>query len=177
MLVPELYWVTDVEPHRLALMPRPRGGEWLAGEVAGWQAAGVGTVVSLLEPAEVEDLELELESSSCEAHGIQFVSLPIPDRGVPESAAAAAALVGSLVSQLRSGVAVAIHCRAGIGRTGLVAGCVLHELGVPATDIFTVLTRTRGFPVPDTPPQLEWVRQYVRESSVNASPLANASGR
>jgi hypothetical protein len=31
--------------------------------------------------------------------------------------------------------------------------------------------------VPDTPTQLEWVRQYVRESSVNASPLANASRR
>lgn len=177
MLVPELYWVIDVEPHRLALMPRPRGGECLAGEVAGWQAAGVGTVVSLLEPLEVTELELEMESASCEAHGIQFVSLPIPDRGVPESAAAAAALVASLVSQLRSGVAVAIHCRAGIGRTGLVAGCVLHELGVPAADIFTVLTRARGFPVPDTPPQLEWVRQYVRLSSVNASPLANVGGQ
>ena len=64
MFVPELHWVTELEPHRLALMAAPRGGEWLTEEVAAWHTAGVNTVVSLLEPFEVRELELELEGET-----------------------------------------------------------------------------------------------------------------
>ena len=168
MFVPELHWVAELEPHRLALMPAPRGGEWLAEEVAAWHTAGVSTVVSLLEPFEVRELELKLESSSCEALGVQFLSFPIPDHSIPASASALSELVARLVSQLRGGVVVAIHCRAGIGRTGLVSGCVLHQLGVPFENIFPALVRARGVRVPDTPEQVEWVRRFARESSANA---------
>jgi protein-tyrosine phosphatase len=168
MFVPELHWVTELEPRRLALMPAPRGGEWLHEAVAGWCAAGVSTVVSLLEPFEVRELELKLEASSCEARGIQFLSLPIPDHSIPASAAAVSALVARLVSQLRNGVAVAIHCRAGIGRAGLVAGCVMHQLGVPYEDIFSALGRARGVRVPETPEQVEWVRRFAVESPTTA---------
>jgi protein-tyrosine phosphatase len=168
MFVPELHWVTELDPHRLALMAAPRGGERLAEEVAAWRTAGVSTVVSLLEPFEVRELELKLESSSCEALGLVFLSFPIPDHSIPASAPALSALVVRLVSQLRGGAAVAIHCRAGIGRTGLVAGCVLHQLGVSFENIFPALERARGVRVPDTPEQVEWVRRFAGESSANA---------
>jgi hypothetical protein len=39
-------------PGRLAIVPRPRGGDWLADEVARLKAAGVDILVSMLEPAE-----------------------------------------------------------------------------------------------------------------------------
>ena len=162
MFVPELHWVTELEPHRLALMAAPRGGEWLAEEVAAWHAAGVRTVVSLLEPFEVRELELKLESSSCEALGVQFLSFPIADHSIPASVPALSAFAARLVSQLRGGMVVAIHCRAGIGRTGLVAGCVMHQLGVPFERIFPVLGRARGVRVPDTQEQVEWVRRFCR---------------
>lgn len=167
MFVSELHWVTELEPHRLALMPAPRGGEELAVQVAGWCAAGVKTVVSLLEPFEVEELELALEASSCEDCGIQFLSLPIPDHGIPASAPAVSALVERLVSHLHSGTGVAIHCRAGIGRSGLVAGCVMRQLGVPYEKIFPALWRARGFRVPETSEQQEWVRRFAGELSAD----------
>jgi protein-tyrosine phosphatase len=159
---PSLHWVQGIQPHRLALMPRPRGGEWLQDEASGWSKAGVQTVVSLLEPHEVRELELTAQADRCREQGIEFRSFPIVDRGVPRSAPQAAALFAELHAQLLQGRAVAVHCRAGIGRTGLVAGCLLHLLGVPYADIFHVLSRSRGVAMPDTAAQVEWVERYVR---------------
>lgn len=170
MFQPVLHWVRDIEPHRLALMARPRGGDWLEEEVQPWRAAGVAMVVSLLETHEIRELELAKEPALCKAAGIGFESSPIPDRGTPPSIADISALARRVVSSLHAREAVAIHCRAGIGRTGLVSACVLHHLGVPFDKIFIVLSRARGLAVPDTPAQIEWVRRFAR-----AKPAASSS--
>ena len=164
MFEPSLSWVQGIEPYRVALMPRPRGGEWLGEEIAGWRRVGVGLVLSLLESAEVRELELGAEQSLCTAEGIQFLSFPIPDRGTPASARELTTVLVRIHGELLSGKAVAIHCRAGIGRTGLVAGCLLHMLQVPYEDIFHLLSRSRGLSVPDTSAQAEWVERYIRAS-------------
>ena len=57
---------------------------------------------------------------------------------------------------VREGVAVAVHCRAGIGRSGLTVGSVLVRLGVPAQDVFSLVSKARGLVVPDTPEQIKW---------------------
>jgi protein-tyrosine phosphatase len=162
MFEPSLHWVSGIDPHRLALMARPRGGEWLREEVAAWHNAKVNSVVSLLEPHEVRELELKAEPSLCAEHGIEFRSFPIADRGTPSSARELASLLTQLRSELVRGKVVAIHCRAGIGRTGLVAGCLLHMLGVPGAEIFHVLSHSRGVAVPDTSAQAEWVERFMR---------------
>jgi hypothetical protein len=79
----DLYWIELPPPGRLAIMARPRAGDWLADEVAGWHAEGVGLVLSLLEPEEVRTLGLESEADLCAGLGIDFLSFPIPDRGLP----------------------------------------------------------------------------------------------
>ena len=81
----KLHWVDGPWPGKIALAARPRGGDWLDDEIAGWQQSGVTTVVSMLEPAEEKDLELSGEQSSVLAHGMAFRSLPIEDREVPRS--------------------------------------------------------------------------------------------
>ena len=164
LVVAEIYWVADVQPLRLGLMARPRAGEWLVDEIAAWRAAKVRLAVSLLESHEIRELDLSSERQLCETNGIEFVSFPIRDRGVPESLHATVTLVDSLVSRLQGGQAVAIHCRAGIGRTGLIAGCVLSKLGIPSTTIFRVLSKARGLTVPDTQEQIEWLPKFERVS-------------
>jgi protein-tyrosine phosphatase len=143
-------------------MARPRGGEWLREEVASWSTSTVAVVVSLLELHEIRDLELREEAALCADHRIEFRHFPIPDRGMPSSDKAVSALVAELHPVLTQGRAVAIHCRAGIGRTGLVAGCLLHSLRVPYNEIFHVLGRSRGVAMPDTSSQVEWVEKYTR---------------
>lgn len=161
MFEPSLHWVDGIAPHRLALSARPRGGEWLADEVAHWHAAGVRCVLSLLEPHEVRELELVAQRALCAGHGIACRSFPIPDHGTPSSRREVSALVDELHADLMQGTSLLIHCRAGIGRTGLVAGCLLHRLGVPFEDIFHRLSRARGVAVPDTAEQADWVQRFV----------------
>ncbi len=162
MFEPSLHWVAGIAPCRLALMPRPRGGDWLRDEVGAWRNVGIKSVVSLLEAREIHDLDLRAEPDLCVEHGIQFRSFPIPDRGTPASAQGLCAMLAQLHAELLQGHAVAIHCRAGIGRTGLVAGCMLHLLQVPYEDIFHLLSRSRGLAVPDTAAQADWVEKFAR---------------
>ena len=159
---PDVYWVREVGPLRLAIAPRPRAGEWLDDELANWRREGVDVVVSLLEPHELRDLDLGDEASSCATHGLRHVAFPITDRSVPAQHGAVAALADALVADLRAGRGIVVHCRAGIGRSGLIAACTLTRLGHAPADAFAMLTRARGVQVPDTDEQERWVEAFHR---------------
>lgn len=168
---PSVYWIDmhssrGVPPAggkragRLAIMARPRAGDWLEDEVTGWKAEGIDTVVSLLERDEVEELGLSLEATLCAQQGMEFISFPIADRGVPVSVPAAATLSDLLVSELGGGKNIAIHCRAGIGRSSVVAACVMVGAGFTAAHAFDQISAARGVQVPDTDGQRAWVETF-----------------
>jgi len=50
----QLQWVDTSWPGKLALTSRPRGGGWLAEEMAAWRRAGIDVVVSLSPGSEAE---------------------------------------------------------------------------------------------------------------------------
>ena len=154
------YWIDAPRAGRLAIMARPRSGDWLADEIAGWKQAGIDTVVSLLEPEEAAELGLSLEAELCGAEKIEFVAFPIPDRGVPVSLREATTLVESVRARLAAGKAVAVHCRAGIGRSALVAACALTRFGYEASEAFALIAASRGLTVPDTDAQRDWVVSF-----------------
>ena len=82
---PEVFWINATTKGQLGIMPRPRGGDWLDGEIQSLAKAGVNVVVSLLTADEVAELELQDEERLCGDCGIRFISFPIPDRSVPFS--------------------------------------------------------------------------------------------
>lgn len=159
----EIFWIDGVGKGRLAVLPRPRGGDWLGDEVRSLRACGLDVLVSLLTREEVEELDLADEAGCCAACGIEFVCFPFPDRGVPASAADALVLVRRLAALLSGGKAVAIHCRQGVGRSGLVAGCVLASLGENPESALDRIARARGRSVPDTAEQREWVLRFAEK--------------
>jgi protein-tyrosine phosphatase len=156
-----VYWIDGPWPGRLAIVPRPRGGDWLEDEVQAWQQAGLDRVVSLLTPDEVADLDLSKEAAWCQTHDMQFMSFPIPDRGVPASRHAALALVQQLEQALAVGERIAVHCRQGIGRSALLAACVLVAAGEEPDMAFQHISAARGCTVPETVEQQEWVKACV----------------
>lgn len=158
-----VYWVEGPWRGRLAIVPRPRGGDWLEDEVLAWRQAGIQVAVSALTPEEITELDIVQEKEVCEANGIHFIPFPITDRGVPTSAADAVELIRRLEGDLAQGRTVAVHCRQGVGRSALLAACLLAgtDLGVAAA--FERIGGSRGCPVPDTPEQREWVIRFARE--------------
>lgn len=157
----ELYWITDTPHGRLAIMPRPRAGDWLADEIASWKTQGVDVVVSLLEDHEVTELGLERERQLTEEIGLEFVRFPIVDRSVPASADDFLSFTNRLHHHLFDNCGVAVHCRMGIGRSSLVAASLLVKSGISATDAYAAIARDRGIEVPDTNAQIEWVNQMT----------------
>jgi protein-tyrosine phosphatase len=160
---PDLFWIPGPWRGRLAIAARPRGGDWLGSEASGWRQAGLDVVVSLLEEEEAAELGLEREDQAAEANRIRFVSFPIPDRGVPASTQRAVALLKDLVAALDDGRNVAVHCRQGIGRSGLIAAAALVTTGMGADSAIQVVSAARGRSIPETAAQSRWIHHLVSE--------------
>ena len=157
----KLYWANGPWPGRLALSARPRGGDWLADEMDQWRRAGVDIVLSLLTKPEERDLNLEGEEREANRHGIDFWSFPIPDREVPARESEWAALLENIDRALASGKNVVLHCRQGIGRTGLVAACLLLSKGASVDAVVKELSSLRGVEIPETVGQRAWIDHFA----------------
>ncbi len=158
-MTPNLFWIPGPWRGRLAIGARPRGGDWLDDEAAGWRRAGIDVVVSLLEYDEAAQLDLGDERRAAEKNDIRFISFPIPDRGVPASRREAATLIAGIVGALEEGKSVAVHCRQGIGRSGLIAAGVLMASGASHEQAIRMLSSVRGTPVPETSEQRLWTQE------------------
>jgi protein-tyrosine phosphatase len=156
-----LHWVATEPPRQVAVMPRPRGGDGLEDEIRALRDEGVQVVVSLVETAEVERLGLADEGPCCTRMGLEFLSHPIEDMGVPRSDDETVRFIHDLAGRVRAGRRVAIHCFAGIGRSGVVAGGVLVGLGLDLIDALERLREARGIPMPQTPEQYRWLRTFA----------------
>ena len=124
-------------------------------------------VVSALTVAEDEELGLVEESQCCQSNGVEFLSFPIEDRSVPSSFSGFSGLVSSVTGYLRTRKAVAVHCRAGIGRSSMIVAAALIQNGFSVEAAFRAIEEARGCPVPDTPEQRQWVERHLPENQAD----------
>lgn len=162
MSIPIIYWIEPAGAGRLAILARPSGDDALAAQVQGWRDAGIDVVVSMLTASDNASLGLTQEGDLCRANGLQFVSFPIEDFGVP-SDDSALTLATNLHELLTSGKSIGFHCNGCIGRAPLMASCVLMVGGKSANEAFDLVSKARGYPIPEGRRQAEWGRNFERQ--------------
>lgn len=126
------------------------GRRWsrsLADDLAALDAWGADALLSLVEPAEFAKLGVPQFPAVMAQRRIQWLHVPVTDMGTPDAASRAAwAQAGPAIDALLArGGRLAIHCAAGLGRTGTIAAALLARAGVePETAITTVRTARPG---------------------------------
>lgn len=90
--------------------------------------------------------------------GIEQLHFPIDDMGIP-TPRACEDVCRRIVARMEAGDAVLVHCRAGLGRTGLVAACVLVTAGDSASAALRKVRGVHGGYV-QTPAQERFVSHY-----------------
>lgn len=158
--VDEVLWVKGDPAINLAIVLKPRGDDWLKDDLARYKQSGVETLVSLLEPEEAVWLGLGDERQTAEEVGLQFLSYPIRDVNVPQDVVTFRAFVAGLAERLRNGERIGMHCRGSVGRAPTTAACTLIHLGWNARDALAAIETARGYPIPDTKEQRQWILNY-----------------
>jgi protein-tyrosine phosphatase len=160
---PTIYWIEKPGEGRIAVLARPRGDDWLEHEILGWREEGIDVVVSLLTEPEDRLLGLSLEAELCRNNGLTFICFPIEDCDVPLSSEATLQLVKKLDALLSSGKSIGFHCRGALGRSPLIAACVLMYSGKSAEESFQIVGAARGLEVPQTTEQEVWGKSFAED--------------
>lgn len=111
--------------------------------LAGYQRLGVNVVVMLTPMMEARDITgFDLHQHYID-HGYQVIHAPVQDFDIPHEGQFSQAVPMAL-SAANAGQTIAMHCHAGIGRTGTFAACL-------ARLVFQM----------DGDQAIAWVRRYV----------------
>jgi protein-tyrosine phosphatase len=121
---------------------------------------GVDRIVSMLGQKEAKALGMGQEAQLCEDRGMAFVGYPIEDFGLPDIAPFHR-FIHTLLAQLTDGAQVAVHCRAGIGRSGMVAASVLIGSGLGVQTAIDAVSAARGVSIPDTVEQADFISRLA----------------
>jgi hypothetical protein len=113
---------------------------------------------------------------------VEYYSFPIPDRCLPRSVGYVRQILDVLKDNAQRGRITAVHCRGGIGRTGLVVGCWLVESGVVESGAAALqfiaeewksVEKCRRFPQsPETGGQCEFVLNFERLPGAMVAPIS-----
>lgn len=167
------YWVL---PGRLLAGEHPSGREATLNDTARARvreliAAGINCFVDLTEEGECPGYELLLPPTAT------YLRRAIRDQMVPRRFTQMRRVQDEIASALAAGRNIYVHCRAGIGRTGMVAGCYLVEQGLAGSDALrdlnvlwtTQCARAATWPaIPQTPEQADYIRKWAARAAKSA---------
>ncbi|THH30760.1 hypothetical protein EUX98_g3427 [Antrodiella citrinella] len=178
--IPNSYWATPLlvacEFPYCPLSPTQISRKHTKQKLDALLLAGVQTFIDLTEPHELFPYYPHL-SSRCallaiDVDSIEYHNFPIRDRSLPDSVEFMRDILTVLRHNELRGRISAVHCRGGIGRTGMVVGCWLVECGVAKdgddalriiADEWKMVEKCKRFPCsPETGPQFEFVKSFSR---------------
>jgi len=102
----------------------------------------VSTIVCLAEKLELREKSADyaraLEDGTVPCRVLVF---EVVDRGAPEDRDGFWLMAREIARQLKSGDTVLIHCAGGVGRTAMLANCVLLALGITPSAARSAVSR------------------------------------
>jgi hypothetical protein len=126
--------------------------------------AGIDCFIDLTEEGELPGYHRQLPDN------VDHLRFGIADMGVPFNVSQTKALLAAVRGALAQERRVYVHCRAGIGRTGLVIGCFLAEQEASGRKGVALLNRlwrqqcarAQTWPtVPQTVEQTDYIRRWL----------------
>jgi ADP-ribosylglycohydrolase len=162
------YWVV---PGRLLVGEHPgsRSRAQSMERLRRFLEAGVTCFIDLTEPREMSGYEMLLPFETPTGRRVEYLREPIIDHGVPADRETMGRIVAMIDGALDTGHCVYLHCRAGIGRSAMAAGCWLAERNavggeaalVELADLWPQCVQSRSWRnVPETPEQAAFVRSW-----------------
>lgn len=144
----------------------------IPGKLAGSAMPGAGTVgiaedIRLLAGYDIQllvSLETPAEDIAdiCHEAGIEWHPFPVPDFGIPQDEKLFSELVATCTGAISGGRPVCVHCRAGIGRTGLLLSCIVgSHLHLPADKAIAAVRRSRD--AIETGEQRQFISTFLNE--------------
>lgn len=168
------YWVI---PSRLLAGEHPFGKDPYEAQdrLASLRGAGIDGFIDLTDKGECPAYQRLLRGNEA------YVRHPIADQGVPADDAQMQLIIDAIRNGLAGGRRLYVHCRAGIGRTGLVIGCFLAQQGLDGRSALRELNRLwqqserskSWVSVPQTEQQADYIRRWAQRD--RDSRPANAS--
>lgn len=136
----------------------------MATRLAALRDAGVSTFIDLTAPADPVPAYVALDLPGLPG---ERLSHPIADFGVP-AVETMARIAADVERTFAAGRSLYLHCRAGIGRTGTVAACLMVSAGASADQALAWLLakwqvvdkRVTEPNTPETEAQREFVRRW-----------------
>ncbi len=130
----------------------------------GLRQAGIDCFIDLTEPEEQAEYRHLLPPDA------EYQRSPIADTAVPNNVSQTMDLLLGIRMALGRGRGIYVHCRAGIGRTGLIIGCFLAEQEGNGKTAIKELNRlwrqserSRAWPVvPQTEEQADYIRSWPK---------------
>ena len=128
----------DGTPGQIIFTPRPgTKGIDVTTSLKQLAAAGAQAILTLMPLEEMQRNDVADLSQQCKSLGLLWFHLPIEDDHAPENdfQNAWATAKRAIHELLDAGKTLAIHCKGGSGRTGLVAAQILLERGMPLEQV------------------------------------------
>jgi protein-tyrosine phosphatase len=107
---------------------------------------GTDVLVTILEVEEMEWMRIADLREHAVAHGMESLWYPVEDLNAPgdEELPEFLAFLGDVLERLEGGRTVVVHCRGGLGRSGMVAACLLAVRDCEPERAIEVVRQARG---------------------------------